>query len=406
MVLIESNNLIEKKDAEEREFTTPPPLSSSQVFERQKTIAVDLRSLHSTQFSGVESYTVHVLEQLLGNDRKNIYRLFYNGYSQKKFEYFHFINAEFVQTRIPNRLLNISLKLFGYPKIEKLAGDSDAFFMPNWNMLSVNSITKVILTVHDLSPLILPEYYNFKDRVWHWFINIPKLINRANKIIAVSEYTKHSLIDKLKISPDKILVAPLGVDHENYHSDLNVDRLRDVRNRYSLPGDFVLYLGTIEPRKNIQRLIEAFEQVNEPIHLVLAGRLGWKYNAILKQIQNSPKRRFIKLLGYVDEEDKPYIMKLARVFAWPSLYEGFGLPVLEAMAVGTPVLTSNVSSLPEVADDAAILVNPYNVSDIAKGIIDLHTDLNLRKIYIDKGLERSKIFTWEKCAEIVKQGLN
>ncbi|HEX3095745.1 MAG TPA: hypothetical protein VHQ20_01345, partial [Patescibacteria group bacterium] len=148
-----------------------------------KTITVDLRSLHSSEFSGVESYTVHVLEQLLTNDRNNNYRLFYNGYKLKKFEYFHFINAEFLQTRIPNRLLNISLKLFGWPNLEKLAGDSDVLFMPNWNMLSVNPLTKVVLTVHDLSPQILPEYYDLKARIWHWFINIPKLVKSANKII-------------------------------------------------------------------------------------------------------------------------------------------------------------------------------------------------------------------------------
>ncbi len=373
---------------------------------RQRTIAVDLRSLHSSEFSGVESYTVHVLEQLLSQDRSNIYRLFYNGYSPKKFEYFHFINTEYLQTRIPNRFLNLSLKFFKWPKLEKLAGNNDIFFMPNWTMLSVNSLTKVVLTVNDLSPLVFPEFYTLKDRIWHWFTNIPQLVNTANKIVAVSEFTKTSLIEKLQVDPNKIVVAPLGVDHDNYRPNLNVDRLRDVRNRYGLPGDFVLYLGTVEPRKNISRLIEAFEQIKEPISLVIVGRLGWKYADVLEQIERSPKRRFIKLLGYVTESDKPYIMKLAKVFAWPSLYEGFGLPVLEAMAVGTPVLTSNVSSLPEVAGDSALLVDPYSVGDIAKGLSLLLTDSNLREHYSNKGQLRSREFTWEKCAEIVKTALN
>lgn len=373
---------------------------------RNKTIAVDLRSLHSSEFSGVESYTVNVMEQILATERNNIYRLFYNGFSQKKFQYFHFINTEYVQTRIPNKIMNVLLKLFNWPKLEKLAGDCDALFMPNWNMLATSSLTKVILTVHDLSPLLLPECYNWKARVWHWLINIPKLVNRANRIIAVSEFTKLSLVESLKVNPDKILVAPLGVDHETYRADLNVDRLRDVRNRYGLPGDFVLYLGTIEPRKNISRLIEAFELLDEPISLVLAGKLGWKYGSILNQIERSPKRRFIKLIGYVPEEDKPYFLKLARVFAWPSLYEGFGLPVLEAMSVGTPVVTSNVSSLPEVAGEAAVLVNPYQVREIADGIGKLNNDENIRSYYIGKGLERSQKFSWEKCAEIVKQAIN
>lgn len=373
---------------------------------RQKTIAVDLRSLHTSEFSGVESYTVNVLEQLLAKDQQNVYRLFYNGFSKKKFEYFHFVNAEFLQTRIPNRLLNISLRLFGWPKIEKLAGDCDVLFLPNWNMLRSGPFTKIVLTIHDLSPLVLPEYYTLKDRIWHWFINIPKLTEKATRIVAVSEYTKQSLIEKLSVPSDKIVVAYLGVDHHNYHFDLNIDRLRDVRNRYSLPGDYVLYLGTVEPRKNLQRIIAAFEQVEEPINLVIAGKFGWKYNSILEQIENSPKRRFIKLLGYVDEVDKPYIMKLARIFVWPSLYEGFGLPVLEAMAVGTPVLTSNVTSLPEVVGDAALTVNPYNTGDIADGISLLCKDQNLRQQFITRGLERSKKFTWEKCAEVIKTALS
>lgn len=371
-----------------------------------KTITIDLRSLHSSKFSGVESYTVRVLEQLLSKDQKNLYRLFYNGYTKKVFEYFHFVNAQYLQTRIPNRLLNLSLKLFGWPKIEKLSGESNVFFLPNWNMLATNPDTKVVITIHDLSPFVLPEYYTIKSRIWHWFMNIPRLVERSTKIIAVSEFTKLSLIEKLNVPASKILVAPLGVDRDNYHPMLSVDRLRDVRNRYSLPGDFVLYLGTVEPRKNLQRVIAAYEQVKEPISLVIAGRLGWKYSAILEQIKASPKHRFIHLLGYIPEADKPYILKLARVFAWPSLYEGFGLPVLEAMAVGTPVLTSNVSSLPEVAGDAAILVNPYNIDDIADGIIKLHTDSSLRAHYINKGLERSKMFTWEKCAEVVKSALD
>lgn len=370
-----------------------------------KTITIDLRSLHGSEFSGVESYTVRVLEQLLSKDQKNLYQLFYNGYHKKVFEYFHFVNAKYLQTRIPNRLLNLSIKLFNWPKIEKLAGKSDIIFLPNWNMLRTESETKIVITVHDLSPLVLPEYYNLKARVWHWFMNIPRLVKQAHKVIAVSEFTKQSLIEKLNVPASKILVAPLGVDGDNYHSKLSVDRLRDVRNRYSLPGDFALYLGTVEPRKNLQRIIAAFEQVKDPVSLVIAGRLGWKYDSILKQVEDSPKRRFIHLLGYIPEADKPYLLKLARVFVWPSLYEGFGLPVLEAMAVGTPVLTSNVSSLPEVVGEAGLLVNPYNIDDIADGITKLHTDDSLRSHYISKGLEHSKRFTWEKCADIVKTAL-
>lgn len=371
-----------------------------------KSIIVDLRSLHSSEYSGVEHYTVRVLEQLLESDHDTIYRLFYNGFFKKKFDFFHFINARYIQTRIPNRLLNLSLKLFSYPKLEKLVGTRGTILMPNWNTLAVQPDTRVILTVHDLSPQLMPEFYSLKSRIWHRLLNIPKLLNRANHLIAVSEFTKMSLIEKMGVPSHKITVAQLGVDHNNYLPNLKVERLREVRNRYDLPGDFVLFVGTVEPRKNLPRLIEAFEQIDAPIHLVIAGKLGWKYNALLRQIANSPKQRFIKLIGYIPENDKPYIMKLARVFAWPSLYEGFGLPILEAMAVGTPVVTSSVSSLPEVTGDSAILVNPHNTEDIAKAILQLHQDESLRETYITKGLQRSQEFSWDKCASIIKTVLH
>src|SRR5690349_7155794 len=130
-------------------------------------IAIDLRSLHTSEFSGVESYTVNVLERLLRTDHQNSYTLFYNGFGAKRFDYFHFINAKYKQTRIPNRLLNLSLKLFGRPYLESLIGDCDVLFMPNWNLCSLRSTTKLILTVHDLSPLAVPELFNPKGRLWH-----------------------------------------------------------------------------------------------------------------------------------------------------------------------------------------------------------------------------------------------
>lgn len=365
-------------------------------------IAVDLRSLHSTEFSGVESYTVKVLEKLLTRDRENSYTLFYNGFKPKQFDSLHFINAKYKQTRIPNRLLNLSMKFFNKPRLEKLVGDCDVLFMPNWNVCSVDDKTKVILTVHDLSPLVLPQMYNWKSRAWHSFINIKKLVKRADALIAVSEHTKIALQEVLKVPEQKITVAPLGVEQEFFNPSLDVDQLRQVRNIYGLPGDFILFLGTIEPRKNLETLIDAFERVNSPVNLVIAGKLGWKYKAITQRIEKSKKRRQIKLLGYIPEADKPYIMKLAKTFVWPSLYEGFGLPVLEAMAVGTPALTSQLTSLPEVAGSTALLVNPYNPQDIASGLEDLLTNEQLRQRFTVQGIERAKNFTWDKTATILE----
>lgn len=369
-------------------------------------IAVDLRSLHTSEFSGVESYTVNVLEKLLTADRDNSYTLFYNGFKEKRFEYLHYINAKFKQTRYPNRLLNLAIKLTDHPHLEKLIGPCDVLFLPNWNLCAVDPKTKVVLTVHDLSPLLLPEMYNAKARMWHSFINIRKLVKRADSIIAVSEHTKQALMEVLSVPEKKITVAPLGVDQESFNPHLEIDQLRAIRNQYGLPGDFLLFVGTIEPRKNLLNIIEAFDRLDDSAHLVIAGKWGWKYGQILKRIESSPKRRLIKLVGYIPESDKPYVMKLARAFVWPSLYEGFGLPVLEAMAVGTPVLTSQVTSIPEVTGDAALLVNPYNISDIAVGMKTVLRNEILRERYIAKGIERSRHFNWNGAADALASIIN
>ncbi len=366
-------------------------------------ITVDLRSLHSKQITGVEYFTTEVLEPLLTSDKTNRYTLYYNAFQPKEFDQFHFINATYKQTRWPNRLLNLSFKLFNWPTIESLTGEQGALFMPNPNMVALRSTTKLILVVHDLSPILMPEMYSWKSRLWHRFINIPKLVKRADKLIAVSAYTKQALHTELGIANDKITVAQLGVDHGRFHPGITVAEQRSVRNRYNLPGEFLLYIGTIEPRKNLFRLIEAFEKAQVSADLILVGKFGWNGVALLDRISKSSKARKIHYLGYVPEEDKPAMIKLARAFVWPSLYEGFGLPPLEACAVGTPVLAASVTSLPEVLGDGALLVNPYNVSEITRGIEVLLNEETLREQYIKRGLDRSQRFKWSKTAEIIKQ---
>ncbi len=369
-------------------------------------ITVDLRSLHSKHITGVEYFTTEVLEPLLTSDKTNRYTLYYNGYQPRQFEQFHFINAKYKQTRWPNRLLNLCFKLFGWPTIESLTGEQGALFMPNPNMIALRSTTKLILVIHDLSPILMPEMYSWKSRLWHKAINIPKLIKRADKLIAVSEYTKQAIQTELGIDGNNITVAHLGVDSERFHPNIDVADLRSIRNRYSLPGQFILYIGTIEPRKNLTRLIEAFELAEVESDLVIAGKLGWHADILMDRIRKSSKVKQIHYLGYVSEEDKPGLMKLASAFVWPSLYEGFGLPPLEAAAVGTPVLASSVTSLPEVLADSALLVNPYNIAEITRGIKVLLTEDTLREQYIKRGIDRAQQFTWTKTAEQIRKVLS
>ncbi len=361
-------------------------------------IAIDLRSIQRGTFSGVENYTLSLLERMIREDKENKYLLFYNGLKPVQTEELRFLNTTVVSRRFPNKLLAASTTFLRTPDFGKLIGQFDTLFLPNINHVVLAPGKKLVVTVHDLSPVVLPEYYNIRRRLWHWSVGFKRTLQRADTIIAVSEYTKHELIEQLHIAPEKIQVVYQGVDHHRFHPNLEVGKLRQVRNRYGLPGQFILYIGTLEPRKNVEGLLAAWEHMDSDVPLVIAGKPGWKYKNIFKAARKSKKYRSIQFLGFVTEEDKPYVLKLARVFAFPSFYEGFGLPVLEAMAVGTPVVTSSVSSLPEVAGDGALLVNPYNQHELTTALNALVSDEQLREQLVSKALERAKYFDWEKTA--------
>ena len=368
-------------------------------------IAIDLRSLSSGSISGVENYIVNLLEHMLPTDRKNSYSLFYNAWSQGAPGDFGFVNSQIVKSKIPNKLLNIALKL-NLTKMEKLAGGCDTLFLPNLNQFSILPHTKLAITVHDLSPVVTPEFYDIKRRVWHKFLNYRRAFERANIIFAVSEYTKLDLIKIFNVSPQKIQVVYPGIDGALFYPDISVAKLRQTRNQYGLPGEYILFLNTIEPRKNLSGLVKAFDRLNHRADLVIVGRQGWKHKAIFKEIKNSKKSAKIKYIGYVNDQDKPAIIKLSRLLVYPSFYEGFGFQPLEAMAVGTPTIVSQVTSLPEVVGDSALLVNPYNIDDIRRSLEMLLTDDALRSQFVAKGLEQVKKYSWKKTAEGILVGLN
>ena len=368
-------------------------------------IAIDLRSLSSGSISGVENYIVNLLEHLLPLDKQNTYSLFYNAWGQKVPVEFNFINSQIVKTKIPNKILNAAL-LLNLTKMEKLAGNLDVLFLPNLNQFSILPQTKLAITVHDLSPVVTPEFYDIKRRLWHKFLNYKKAFDRANIIFAVSEYTKRDLVRIFNISAQKIRVVYPGVDQNVFHQNIGVNQLRRTRNIYGLPGDYILFLNTIEPRKNLSGLLKAFGVLDSRADLVIVGRQGWKYKRIFEEIKNSKKSAKIRYIGYVAEADKPAIIKLAKLLVYPSFYEGFGFQPLEAMALGTPAIVSQVTSLPEVVGDAALLVNPYNIDDIRTGMDLLLTDETLRRRFIAKGLEKVKQYSWQRTAEQVLEGLS
>lgn len=257
---------------------------------------------------------------------------------------------------------------------------------------------KVIVTIHDMIYKVYPETTEIKN-LQNFHKKVKFAIENSDKIIAVSEATKKDILKYFNIQEKKIDIVSPGIYLEDYMKDDN----DDILSKYKLPNSYILYLGTLEPRKNIINIIKSFEKYKKEnkskIQLVLVGKKGWKYEKIFQAYEESPYKEEIKILGYIDEKDKVLLYKNAKVFLYPSFYEGFGMPILEAMAAGTPVITSNISSLPEVAGNAAILVNPYDINEILDAMREVLNNEKLRKNMIALGFNQANKYTWEKSVE-------
>lgn len=367
-------------------------------------IGIDARSLMDRQYSGVSRYAYELIREILKQDGANKYLLFYNSGSNIADRMPKFDNVRLTSTRYPNKLFNYFFqKLCQYPKIDKILGGVDIFFSPHINFTSLSSKAKEVLTVHDVSFLKYPEFFSIRKNIWHWALDFKKRLLRADKIVAVSDNTKDDLVKILNINPEKILVIHSGISDNFRKLDQEDEALKRIRDKYNLPAKFILFLGTLEPRKNIAGLIRALDQASQSrelddFELIIAGGSGWKKKEILQTAKNIKAQDKVRFIGYVPEEDKVYLYNLASIFAYPSFYEGFGFPPLEAMASGTPVLSSANSSLLETLGEAALLVDPSNISDIAQGLKCLARDERLRNRLIDKGFVQAGKFNWQKSA--------
>lgn len=255
----------------------------------------------------------------------------------------------------------------------------------------------VVATVHDVTTLTHPRHHLVVNRVVHRR-RLRWIKRHVSRIIAVSRSTKRDLVDTLGIDADRISVVYEARGHPDPSERRDFEALRRC---YGIPARYILSVGTLEPRKNQKRLIRAFESLPEThgkLDLILVGGKGWHARGVLRAIESSPARDRIRRLGAVPESDLTALYENALVFAYPSLYEGFGLPILEAMAAGTPVLTSNLSSLPEVAGGAAVLVDPRSVESIRSELERLLAEPALRDRLVALGREREADFNWERAA--------
>lgn len=251
---------------------------------------------------------------------------------------------------------------------------------------------KKIITIYDLTPVIYPKWHKLNSVIIHRKI-FPRILKKADRIIAISKATA---VDIKKYCPDH---APINVVY------CGVKKLNEsIERKKEFP--FILFVSTIEPRKNIVRLIDAYEKIRKNGHmekLVMIGRKGWKCGEIMRRIKNSSFKDDIIMLGYRNEEEISWYYKNASLFVYPSLYEGFGLPILEAMKNGCPVVASNVSSIPEVVGNAGLLFNPMNSGDIYEKMSRVLLDESIANSYSEKGLIRTELFNWENCAKKISE---
>lgn len=271
----------------------------------------------------------------------------------------------------------------------------DLFHNPDFTLpfLLPRSIPALV-TVHDVAYARLPDSNSLKSKLLLKSL-VPFSIQRARAVITVSRFSRSEIVGLYPISPEKIQVIPNGI--ESRFMPPGMEQIEAIRRRYELPSErVVLYLGGIEPRKNLGRLAEAVAKIPHAT-LAIAGGQNRNAEAILQEVQTHLGER-LRLLGFVPDDDLPALYGAATVFAYPSLYEGFGIPPLEAMACGTPVVTSSVSSLPEAVGDAATLVDPTNADAIAEGIRELLDNDRLRRSRIKPGIEQAKSFAWPNIA--------
>lgn len=395
-------------------------------------IGIDIRVLAKGARTGVEDYAINLLSHLIPLDKSIEYRLFYNGFRKPnlKYSWLKLPNVEIKKLRIPNRIFDLCLKFLSWPKIDKILGGVDIFISPHFLITPLSKKTKRIMIFYDLSFLRFPEFFSFSKRVWHRFMAPKKQAKKSDLIIAISESTKKDLVDFYGINADKIKVIYPGVDGKFFRKQTDGKKLSETKTKYGIGDKFILYFGTIEPRKNILGLIRAFEYIKKEknkkildvdwqgfeglvrgrkerafdysrLKLVIAGTRGWLYDEIFEAAKNSEFKDDIIFTGFINEDDKPYLYSLTEVFVYPSFFEGFGLPPLEAMVCGVPTIVSNKSSLSEVAGKSAIMVDPQNVDELVFAIKEVLENRELNDFLKKQGVRQAELFNWDNTAKEV-----
>ncbi|MGD0352430.1 MAG: glycosyltransferase family 1 protein [Dehalococcoidia bacterium] len=367
-------------------------------------IAIDAVWLGDRQGAGLATYTTNLLESLAKVDSRNRYTVYSMRLETGKLS---IENDNFTIKEVPDLLSFLpfwySWTFWYYTGFSaQLSLDKPDLFLSTHPALPLYHPYPRVVIIYDLTPVVLKGAHRADFR-FKFGKEVSHAARRANKIIAISQSTKKDLINLLGAKPEKISVVYPGYDDDIFKPSPDPHKVETALRKYGIVSSYIIYVGILEPKKNILRLVEAFASLKRDgkiVHkLVIAGKRAWGDEKVFQAVRRNGLEGEVIFTGYVPQEELPLLMSGADVFVFPSLHEGFGIPPLEAMACGAPVITSNASSLPEVVGDAGILVDPYNVDEIAEAIYKVVSDGKLREQMRRKGLERAKLFSWKKAAQ-------
>ncbi|MGD2177862.1 MAG: glycosyltransferase family 1 protein [Anaerolineae bacterium] len=361
-------------------------------------VGIDASRAIADRPTGTEAYSRRLIDALLARDSLHRFRLYFRQPPPSGL----FRGAELRTIPFPRLWTHLRLAW------EVAKHPPDALFVPAHVLPSIHPCPSLV-TIHDLGYLRFPKSHPWRQRL---YLDLSTRWNAytATHLLADSQATRADLVTHYSVAANKITVAYPGTD-ESLGPVRDVDAIEAAKARYNISGDYFLYLGTLQPRKNLPRLVEAFAEFAtrlspSAIQLVLAGKRGWLYDDLFEQVSRRGLFERVRFPGYVAEEDKAALLSGALAFVFPSLHEGFGLPVVEAQACGCPVITSNTSSLPEVAGDGALLVDPEDTADIVNAMQRIATEPWLCEELIERGFANEGRFSWATCAETVLKAID
>lgn len=359
-------------------------------------LTIDTRVLGYGGHSGVEEYATHIIGGIIERTRRDELSFFHNGTRIKPLP--SDWNAKIINWHVPNKLLDMC---FGTLQIPRITG-TDVVFSPHFNIIETGE-TPHVMTFHDLSFIRHADFFPMRKRLWHALQQPLAQAKRAAHLIAVSEFTKSDLV-AAGMPEEKISVVYSGIDAQFQPLAPSDQKLTRWKTLHNITFPYLLYLGTLEPRKNVTAIIRAFNIIKQnpalkDLRLVLAGAYGWLYRDILRAAAASPFSHDIILYGPAKADERVLLYNGSETFVYPSFFEGFGLPPLEAQACGIPAVVADRTALPEILGDGARYVNPWRIGELADALTETLTNMATRATLRQKGLENAKRFSWDRAAE-------